>query len=78
MKAVPLTTILKPEEGPYQHLIYAGPGRGLVRGTGSTTLLCGKCSVVLAQDIGDGQMNETALKCTACGAFNALTPAPEQ
>jgi hypothetical protein len=66
MESIVLKTIQTPEDGPWVHLIDAGPGRGLVTGRGAMRMTCGNWSAVLAEDMeGEHQLTDTVLKCSS-------------
>ena len=39
---------------------------------GNITYLCGKCKVVLAEDVGKLEKSDKVMKCNKCGSYNAV------
>ncbi len=39
---------------------------------GDTTYLCGKCKIVLAENIDKVAKTDKVLKCNKCGSYNAI------
>ena len=52
-------------------IIHAPPkGKMALSGDGPDRLLCGGCSVVLAEGVSDGQLFGVFIQCPECGTLN--------
>jgi hypothetical protein len=47
--------------------------KGEGEGAGDTDLVCGQCSLLLAQTIPAGRIPSMVLRCPSCGAYNNVT-----
>ncbi len=43
-------------------------------GDGPDRLLCGGCTVILAEGVSDGQLFGVFIECPECGALNDVNP----
>src|ERR1700758_4387946 len=64
------------EETPRASAIIHAPPKGKLAfsGDGPDRLLCGGCTVVLAEGVSDGQLFGVFIECPECGALNDVNP----
>jgi hypothetical protein len=60
------------EETPRASAIIHAPPKGKMAfsGDGPDRLLCGSCTVILAEGVSDGQLFGVFIECPECGALN--------